>query len=731
MSDIDKLKENLGDSSFRAVMVFNELVKYLDQTPEGKAAIKSIAESGYTLYVEGLDNGATTRLFPESKILLLDHMSSAEDIGKSVLKDADEILYHKDRDTQLNLLSRLDARQAYEDKLNFTDVRKRFDGIVEQAYYMPGGKELLDKMSENTYKFRVTEKGSENWDADFRKTDSYMYLNLDKSDKELAAAMLRESEKAIEHMNRPNPNILSDAFVSKNAGEKERFEKLLETAYQTPLGKEIIDNVVKLGYTFSYEDLSASHAAGMCYGDLKTIQIDPKFPEESQITTIVHEMRHAVQSDLWQKNFGGMHQSALEAADFIKYNRAAEADACAYQSGFLYQLKDVWPEAVPDTENMQIPMAKAYFNEMEKTGDTRAAMNASFKSWYDYEHYQEAYERNHSETLVKWSENASGCFKTPISNADILSTNLYEGTSYVEEDFLETDIALALSQKRKEVVSEALAKYGERYGFSAEASLDKMVRREDVKSKESFKRSTINHNRPENRAMFSEIVDEMYKTPEGKQIILEGKTKNFYFEELADGQKTERLDAANMIILDPRQSAKDLAVAVSKDIRDAEQEKGAEGRGLLVPSYLFSPKEEIARLDKLTEMVSKLPGGEKAVKGLSEQGYAFEFEKIVGKKKSIARDADKTIVLDSVSDDKVLAVSLLSDAKNVLKAVERSKKNEKETTGKRLKKGFHSMMVNMEKQLKQAARSPDKEGASLTAKKNVLKRLLGQGTEGR
>lgn len=741
MSDIEKLKSKFISANKREDLIFEGLMNRLDKLPEGKDALKKLADSGYDIYIDSIEDDVT-RSFADAKILFINRDAPMDELVSSMIQEGNKAEEQMNRGTQLNLLSRFDVSLITTKGNEIRKAQNRFDSIVEGAYNMPGGKELLDKMTENNYQFCFAQMEGDK-DGDFIDSFGLMYLNPEKDDKTLAQVLLRESERAVAYANRPRTKVLSEAFKSQNKGDDQAaFDRMLETAYKTPIGKEVIDKASELGYSYAYEDLSERHAKGLCNSANRQILLDPKFPIESQIVTLIHEMRHAVQDDLRLKNLNRMPRSCLNAADYVKYGRMIEADACACQSEFTYQLQDVWPEAA--AYNMQRKnisgMMQAYMTEMDKSGDNKKAMESSFKAWYEDTHYQQSYQKDHCEDILNFADYGIKTrqdwdyFKESCSNKKLLSICQHEGQSYVDPSFLDTDMAKAMSQEWKDKIAGKMDTYSRVTGTKQDRSVENIVTFEELRAKKRFANSMVNDETPARAALFKEMAEELYKIPEGRQIILEKKDKNFYFEELADGQTTERLDVANMIVLDPRKSAKELAAAVCKDIRDAEKANASEGYiGTLIPTYENPPRQEIARLKEVTALVSKLPEGQEMVAEMSQMGYTFSFEPVMMPEKVVTKMQSKSMVLDADTDNKILASSMQDKVKDILDYKRLMSDLEKGLAGlkKQPSSSLHNTLVNKEKEInKQAEISKSGKEKNVQNKQisgTLLKQMMGGG----
>ena len=240
---------------------------------------------------------------------------------------------------------------------------------------------------------------------------------------------------------------LSYSLYALNGCDRENFDSLLRTVYDFPKGKEVMNDVAFKGYKFMYEPMF--NVNGACDYDFKTVRLNSYYRQTELAPILVHECTHVRQVDRLAESTGvdkvGDFINGLNAYDFIKLNRALEADACAHQAAFAYQMKDAYPQVFE--KEMQTPMMQAYVAEMDKSGDETKAMQESFKAWYGYKNYQESYEK---QFLMQLTGNAGKPKNQTISGEQIAALCLNNGKSYISAAFLDKAENMAVSQQGKE-----------------------------------------------------------------------------------------------------------------------------------------------------------------------------------------------------------------------------------------------------------------------------------------
>lgn len=277
-------------------------------------------------------------------------------------------------------------------------------------------------------------------------------------------------------------NVLTAAFsgTSREADLREKavLEAALDIIMKTDEGRRSMENLAALGYTFACEHGSF---AGRCLSDVKKILINPECNFDHLLPTIVHEGTHAVQHSLESKEIPSFVYCTCSSI-FRRY-RAEEADACAHQMAFTYQLKDVYPSAYAFAEQEGTTMFRAYVGEMEKSGDGKAAMQESFKAWYDCEYYRNYYDASHK-GLIKQGHDLgiqygdSRLFSMEYKAEDVINMCRYEGKPYMDEEFLNSPKAFSIPPRDKLEVMTFVADYARRVpGAAVDSSVMKMPSR--------------------------------------------------------------------------------------------------------------------------------------------------------------------------------------------------------------------------------------------------------------
>ncbi|MCQ2913897.1 MAG: hypothetical protein MJ247_01725 [Alphaproteobacteria bacterium] len=248
-----------------------------------------------------------------------------------------------------------------------------------------------------------------------------------------------------------------------NEEEAKELKQVFDLISSVPEGKKLIDEVAKAGFQFSLQAFSGNND-GCMYGQRKLIMLCPVNHNSiaSLATTAFHEMVHAVQDTRTNQLLS--NSSKLNIADQFKFQRACEAAAWTEEARFAYQISKDHPEVLKHVS--QFPMYQAFDEEMKKSNDMDKAGNAAFKAWYNYPHYQQAYEKDHIANItfgLKNAENAYNrkCLRESISNEQVMDSIFLTDSlkKAVEPEYLTSPEALSITPAGLDRIKKAESKY--------------------------------------------------------------------------------------------------------------------------------------------------------------------------------------------------------------------------------------------------------------------------------
>ena len=283
---------------------------------------------------------------------------------------------------------------------------------------------------------------------------------------------------------RETTGTLQKAFVAsskRKAGkEKEAFAAILEPVMKTARGRETMEALADLGYKFRFEN---GNFGGMCCSSEKTILLNPNYDSNYIAHVLVHEGRHAIQYSRTPENAPELEQTKV--ADMFRMRQAIEADACAHQAAFVYECKTVAPKVYSEYKAGGFPMLTAYETELDRTGDKRKAMQAAFKSWYDFPYYRDLYDEYYKDNGIKAMAEIGKQQKNPTLFSkeypvrDVVDLCVFQGKPYMTADWLNSDKPNALTAEAKREIKAVLADYVKAVpGAKSDMSINKMATRD-------------------------------------------------------------------------------------------------------------------------------------------------------------------------------------------------------------------------------------------------------------
>lgn len=642
-----------------ARLTAEKVIGILENRSDAREIADAWLNSGYKIAFEEM-RGKPSRFLHEQKRFVINTNASLDEMADALARGGREI---GDGYARLRLCDRSWCDNEEE--------RGRLASLIDACCSEPGGRDVLRALADKKTFICLTSKTTEGKSGEFEPKYDMIFLKKEVSDKEAAAALLACSREAVAYAERPAKDVLKSAFQSKTSEEQNDFDRMVDTAYRAPIGKEILDKLAAMKYDIVFDDLSASKAAGTCCSSQRRIVIDPKMSFESRVVTLIHEAEHALQGGISAK---GLDQRSLRVADIFKKERAMEADACAHEALFVWQIKDVAPEIYAEAVNDGKETTGAFVYEMQNGADEVKAMEAAFKAWYDSPFLQSYYEDSHAkyvEGTAKWGadKNIRSCFSLTCTEREILEKCLFNGAPYVSPEFLASENACAVSEKTRTLLQEVLADYSAKTGMPLDASLSSMPSREFLWEKEKFSHTL---GRPADQlAEFEAFVDAVAKLPEAKSVMDDIKGVSLWFENAPEGApKIRYMPEADALIVD----SKDPAASVGAL---AEECSAIRSRRLLAsesdvyrfePSLDISPEKEAEHLKRViaeTERDPAAAGMHERMRGLH---YKVAFERIANgdKARSFAVGTTRRLVIDPTLPLKEQAEGMFSEMKKVM-----------------------------------------------------------------
>ncbi len=276
-------------------------------------------------------------------------------------------------------------------------------------------------------------------------------------------------------------NTFTASSAKSAADEKRLLGDVLETLNKTNSGRETLENLSDLGYKIQFQNLGKQFG-GYCNYDDRLIVLNPTRSKNFLAVAVVHEGRHGIQFASEKENAPIFEQTRV--ADMYRMRKAIEADACAHQAAFAYECKDIAPEVYAE-QKRDYPMLTAYETELNKTGDEKKAMQAAFKSWYDFPYYRDLYDEYYKDNGIKAMAEIGKQQKNPTLFSkeypvkDVVDLCVFRGKPYMTAEYLNSDKPNALTAEAKREIKSVLADYAKAVpNAKLDKSVDKMATRD-------------------------------------------------------------------------------------------------------------------------------------------------------------------------------------------------------------------------------------------------------------
>ena len=184
------------------------------------------------------------------------------------------------------------------------------------------------------------------------------------------------------------PEVALDLKGSKQ--EQKRLASLINRiAKSSPLGKSVLEDAAKAGYSLSFEFQLYSYGYCVSKDDEKTIVLSPRFSDKKLISALAHEGRHAQQHANGVDNDFGKRNVKSE----LMYYRAMEADAETVSAATCFEMSqkgdaDPWTDFRWSKPHIAEPFE--YGSKDRISDDT---LQESFRGWFRNDSMKTMYER--------------------------------------------------------------------------------------------------------------------------------------------------------------------------------------------------------------------------------------------------------------------------------------------------------------------------------------------------
>ncbi len=224
-----------------------------------------------------------------------------------------------------------------------------------------------------------------------------------------------------------NENPAVDVGLVGSKYEQRRMTALInKIANSSPMGREILEDAAKAGFSFGFERQSSSY--GFCDAEHKTIRLNPRTSDAQLVATLAHEARHA------QQHTRGVPTKfcTFDVATELKLRRATEADAQASAVQVALEIRaatkddSVWKAFAKTNEkiarNIEEPDKLKPLDAV--VADRDATMRDAFKGWFKNTGMIDNYERGYLYTHLAHA----GSLYDPAKLADYFAEKPFEGS---------------------------------------------------------------------------------------------------------------------------------------------------------------------------------------------------------------------------------------------------------------------------------------------------------------
>lgn len=232
--------------------------------------------------------------------------------------------------------------------------------------------------------------------------------------------------------------MFTGAFREEESRDEARVKALIDRVCKASvIGKQLVESALKNGVEICMSD--EIDAIGSYNHESKLIKLNKFKNDDTLVSTLVHECRHAEQTT----RLGPSKYSTFTSVGVV---RANEADAMAHQTAAAYQMRRTDVAAFIAFSNVHPNVMWAYQSEMDESKDMNKALGEAFKAWYDDSKYVAKYD---DKTLMYLSFGSVSpkAYKTTLSGRELAETVcMKDGKTYVEPEFFVSERATTVTE---------------------------------------------------------------------------------------------------------------------------------------------------------------------------------------------------------------------------------------------------------------------------------------------
>lgn len=238
---------------------------------------------------------------------------------------------------------------------------------------------------------------------------------------------------------REDPLIKFQEVSGTDYEQAQAFYVINTIARGSKIGRSLLEKAAADGYKIKMNYVAG--AGAVCNSEAKVIVLNPAFSEETMISSMVHEARHAEQNKnaTWTGSRGDF---SIETE--LMLSRAMEADAQSVAAAACFEIFATTGNSGPLTEmrltdpHIVLPMESALKNV--KSPVTAEVLKAGFNGWFEHTSTVETYEKCYQVAKMNYA-NGTGDYSRAMFGKTLTSEQIVsafcidpEGKCYFEDD---------------------------------------------------------------------------------------------------------------------------------------------------------------------------------------------------------------------------------------------------------------------------------------------------------
>lgn len=190
--------------------------------------------------------------------------------------------------------------------------------------------------------------------------------------------------------------ICSYQAIYGNKADRERIVTIVNATTKSPTGCSVLKGISQNNATISFD--RSADCVGFYDQETNSICLNPCFSDARLESNLVHEGKHSIQyANLSDLNLGtDIQKTSNTFFSNILVNRIMEADACATQAKFCYEMNEFGEKGPMNEMSRAHPTIMQTFNESAKKlgKENKETLKQTVLSWYDDVGYVASYDNS-------------------------------------------------------------------------------------------------------------------------------------------------------------------------------------------------------------------------------------------------------------------------------------------------------------------------------------------------